>query len=393
MRVTETDTAATETITHWSDTDVLMMRHALELAANGTGQVSPGPLVGCVVVDQAREIVGEGFYLYDRIKHAETLALEQAGSKARGATAYVSLEPHAHQGRTPPCTNALIEAGISRVVAPLEDPNPEVSGRGFAHLRSARIEVCQGLLQREAERLNEKYLHFMRTGRPFVHLKLAVSLDGKIATRTGDSRWIAGPQARARAHELRHECDAIMIGAGTVVIDDPLLTDRSTKPRRLPLTRVVLDERLQTSPASQLASTAREAPVWLFSAAFSVASSGIAAASDAAAALETLGVAVICDAAGGRDVLQVLEELGHRSIQSVLVEGGGGIAGAFIDAAMVNKFTFFVAPVIIGGREAPTAVAGLGVEQMADALRLEEVEITLRGADVEVSGYPRRREE
>jgi diaminohydroxyphosphoribosylaminopyrimidine deaminase/5-amino-6-(5-phosphoribosylamino)uracil reductase len=220
-----------------------------------------------------------------------------------------------------------------------------------------------------------------------------VSLDGKIATRTGDSRWIAGPQARARAHELRHECDAIMIGAGTVVIDDPLLTDRSTKPRRLPLTRVVLDERLQTSPASQLASTAREAPVWLFSAAFSVASSGIAAASDAAAALETLGVAVICDAAGGRDVLQVLEELGHRSIQSVLVEGGGGIAGAFIDAAMVNKFTFFVAPVIIGGREAPTAVAGLGVEQMADALRLEEVEITLRGADVEVSGYPRRREE
>src|SRR6185295_9122370 len=155
------------------------------------GQVSPGPLVGCVITDAAGEIVGEGYYVFDGLRHAETLALEQAGVRARGGTAYVSLEPHAHHGRTPPCTNALIEAGINRVVAPIEDPNPDVSGKGFAHLRSVGMDLSVGLLAKEAAQLNERYLHFMRTQRPFVHLKLAVSLDGKIATRTGDSRWIA----------------------------------------------------------------------------------------------------------------------------------------------------------------------------------------------------------
>src|ERR1700694_4697906 len=176
------------------------MQRALALGAKGVGQVSPGPLVGCVIVSPSGDIVGEGSYVYENLKHAETYALEQASERARGATAYVSLEPHAHYGRTPPCTDALIRAGIARVVAPIEDPNPSVSGKGFEHLRAVGVEVCTGLLAREAERLNEKYLHFMRTGRPFVHHKLAVSLDGKIATRTGDSRWIAGPEARARAH-------------------------------------------------------------------------------------------------------------------------------------------------------------------------------------------------
>src|SRR5207244_3638214 len=184
----ETRATATETIASWSEADTRMMARAIELAAKGIAQVSPGPLVGCVIVDRNGEVVGEGFYNYERLKHAETLALEQAGARALSATIYVSLEPHAHHGRTPPCTNALIEAGITRVVAPIEDPNPEVSGKGFQHLQSAGIEVCTGLLAREAERLNEKYLHFIRTGRPFVHLKLATSLDGKVATRTGDSR-------------------------------------------------------------------------------------------------------------------------------------------------------------------------------------------------------------
>src|SRR5437660_5763265 len=229
-----------------------MMTRALGLAAQGAGQVSPGPLVGTVIVDAAGEVAGEGFYLYEQVKHAETAALEQAGERAQGATAYISLEPHAHRGRTPPCTDALIKAGVKRVVAPIEDPNPKVSGRGFAHLRQADIEVSTGLLANEAARLNEAYIHFMRTGRPFVHLKLAVSLDGKIATRTGDSRWIAGAEARARAHELRHQYDAIMIGSGTVVADDPLLTDRSGKARRRPLVRVVLDDRSRTPLDSQL---------------------------------------------------------------------------------------------------------------------------------------------
>ncbi|MCU1264795.1 MAG: Riboflavin biosynthesis protein RibD [Acidobacteria bacterium] len=382
----QTATPVSEPLGEPRDPDRRMMARALELAAAGVGQVSPGPLVGCVIVDDREKIIGEGFYIFDRVRHAETLALEQAGSNTCGATAYVSLEPHAHHGRTPPCTNALIAAGIKRIVAPIEDPNPEVSGKGFAHLRSAGIEVSVGSMAHEAERLNEKYLHFMRTGRPFVHLKLAVSLDGKIATRTGDSRWIAGEEARALSHRLRYESDAILVGAGTATVDDPLLTDRSGAPRRRVLVRIVLDERLQTAADSQLARTARDAPVLVFS-----GTSSAAAASDAVDTLQALGVEVIADETGGRDVFRVLEELGRRSIQSLLVEGGGVVAGAFIDAGMVDKATFFIAPVIIGGREAPTAVAGVGIEKMADALRLDEVEITQRGSDVEITGYPRRR--
>ncbi|MDX6384133.1 MAG: diaminohydroxyphosphoribosylaminopyrimidine deaminase, partial [Blastocatellia bacterium] len=240
------------------------MTCALELAAQGIGQVSPGPLVGTVIIDPVGEIVGEGFYLFDQIKHAETTALEQAGERARGGTAYVSLEPHAHQGRTQPCTEALIKAGIKRVIAPIEDPNPKVSGRGFAHLRAAGLEVSTGLLAEAAGRLNEAYIHFMRTGRPFVHLKLAVSLDGKVATFNGDSRWITGAEARARAHELRHQNDAIMVGGRTAEADDPLLTDRSGLKRRRPLVRAIIEQYVRLSPESQLVQTTDTAPVVIF---------------------------------------------------------------------------------------------------------------------------------
>lgn len=383
--VQPTITKVETVVSDWTKTDQRLMQRALDLAAKGVGQVSPGPLVGCVIADADGGIVGEGFYVYEQLKHAETYALEQAGARAQGATAYVSLEPHAHHGRTPPCTDALIRAGVARVVAPTEDPNPKVSGKGFAHLRAAGVEVSVGLLATESEKLNEKYLHFMRTGRPFVHLKLAVSLDGKIATRTGDSRWVAGEQSRARAHELRHECDAIMVGVGTVAIDDPLLTDRSGRTRRRLLTRIVMDERVETSPDSQLARTAREAPVWLFGSA--------GADGSAIRALETRGVEVIWDESGGRDVLSVLKELGQRLIQSVLLEGGGSLAGAFIDAQLVDKVTFFVAPLIIGGRAAPGAVGGLGAAKMADAFRLKDVEVAQRGEDLEITGYPKRRDE
>src|SRR5215510_14670890 len=248
----------------WTHTDRLMMSRALDLAARGAGQVSPGPLVGCVIVSPAGEIVGEGYYIFEAIKHAETIALDHAGEKARGATAYVSLEPHAHHGRTAPCADALIAAGIKRVVAPIEDLNPKVSGKGFAHLRAAGIQVDTGLMREEAARVNEAYLHYMTTGMPFVHLKLAVSLDGKIATRTKDSRWITGPESRERAHELRHGYDAILVGAGTVETDDPQLSDRSGLPRRRPLVRVVLDDEVRLSPDSQLALTASKAPVIVF---------------------------------------------------------------------------------------------------------------------------------
>jgi len=364
--------------TVWTDTDRRMMARALDLAVKGVGQVSPGPLVGCVVVSPAAEIVGEGFYVFEEIKHAETIALDLAGEKARGGTAYVSLEPHAHYGRTPPCTDALIAAGIKRVVAPIEDLNPKVSGKGFAHLRAAGVTVETGLLSDEATQVNEAYLHYMSTARPFVHLKLAVSLDGKIATRTGDSRWITGPEARARAHELRHAYDAILVGAGTVTTDDPLLSDRSGLPRRRPIVRVVLDHQLRLSPESRLATTTSEAPVIVF---------GDPELPNTAA-LRAQGVEIVN--ANHRDLCGVLRELGSRSLQSVLVEGGSTIAGEFLDAGLVNKVTFFIAPKIIGGMEAPSAIGGSGVEAMADALELERVTVTQHGRDIEVTGYPRK---
>jgi diaminohydroxyphosphoribosylaminopyrimidine deaminase / 5-amino-6-(5-phosphoribosylamino)uracil reductase len=360
--------------------DFEMIRRALQLANRGQGLVSPGPLVGCVIASPEGEVLGEGFYVYEQLKHAETYALEQAGERARGAIAYVSLEPHAHHGRTPPCTNALIQAGIARVVAPIEDPNPKVSGNGFAHLRSAGVEVLVGLLSREAELLNEKYLHFMRTGRPFVHLKLAASLDGKIATRTGDSRWITGAESRAQVHELRHEYDAILIGAGTAQADDPLLTDRSGKERRKPLVRVVLDEKLEIAAKSQLLRTADESPVLIFT-----GSSVPTTASDALPS----DVEVVRDPANGRDLAAILDELGGRGIQSVLVEGGANVAGKFLDAGLVDKVSFFIAPRIIGGRDAPMAIAGRGVEKLAEGIELRDVKVTQRGDDVEFTGYPR----
>ncbi|MDT4898780.1 MAG: diaminohydroxyphosphoribosylaminopyrimidine deaminase [Acidobacteriota bacterium] len=367
-----------------TDFDERMMRRALELAAQGTGQVSPSPLVGCVIVASDGRIVGEGFYLYERIKHAETIALEQAGELARGATAYVSLEPHSHQGRTPPCTEALIRAGIARVVASIDDPNLLVSGKGFATLRAAGVELRTGVLEREATRLNEAYLHSVRTARPFIHLKLACSLDGKIATRTGDSRWITGEESRARVHELRHQADAILIGAGTALGDDPLLTDRSGKARHRPLVRVVLDNNLCLTPRSQLAKTARQYPTLVF------ASDGADEA--AASALANCGVEILRDASGGYDLQSVLRELGRRSIQSLLVEGGAHVAGAFLDAGLVNKVSFFVAPTIIGGRDAPAAIGGTGAEKIADAINLQNVEVIQRGQDIEVTGYVLRDE-
>ena len=356
-----------------SETDRRMMARALELAKQGVGRVSPGPLVGCVIVSESGEVAGEGYYVFEELNHAETIALAQARENARGATAYVSLEPHAHHGRTPPCTDALIAAGIKRVVAPIEDLNPKVSGKGFAHLRQAGVCVETGLLAQEATQINEAYLHYMRTGRPFVHLKLAVSLDGKIATRTGDSRWITGAEARCRVHELRHASDAILVGAGTVAKDDPLLTDRSDLPRRRPLIRVVLDDNGRLAPEAKLAMTTSEAPVLVF---------GRASNTD----LTDKGIEIVLS--DPSNLCSVLGELGRRSIQSVLVEGGPTVAGSFIDAGLVNKVTFFIAPKIIGGMDAPSAIAGRGVERLSEALELERVEIIQRGRDIEVTGYP-----
>lgn len=356
-----------------------MTARALRLAAQGVGQVSPSPLVGCVVVDAQGEVVGEGAYIYENVTHAEVLALNQAGDKAKNGTAYVSLEPHAHHGRTPPCTEALINAGIRRVVCPIEDPNPLVSGNGFAQLRAAGVEVVTGILKTEAARLNEKFCHWHKAGRPFVHLKLATSLDGRIATRTGDSRWITGAESLTRVHKLRHEYDAILIGSNSAVTDNPLLTDRSGRKRGRPLVRVILDNSLRVSPASRLAETAKEFPTVIFT---------NSRDADKIEMLESRNIEIKQIAEGGRNLVGVLNELRKRNIQSVFVEGGAQIAGAFVDANLVDKFSFFIAPMIIGGEKAPVSIGGAGAQRLSGATRLKNVEIKQHGDDLEITGYP-----
>ena len=361
------------------DADLRFLRRSLELAAEGVGRVSPNPLVGCVIVAENGDILGEGTYLRDDVTHAEVLALMKAGTRSRGATAYVSLEPHSHHGRTPPCTEALINAGIKRVVAPIEDPNPLVSGKGFARLREAGVEVSNGLLAEEATRLNEKFVTWHLQKRPFVHLKLAMSLDGRISLKNSVSTSISGHEALRRVHQLRHEHDAIMIGATTAVVDDPSLTDRSGAARSRPLVRVVLDNSLRLPPAGKIASTAKEIPTLVMTNCIDPKRTGD---------LTDLGVEIVPVNGGARNLAGVLEELRRREIQSVLVEGGSAVAGAFIDARLVDKFTVLIAPFIIGGPDAPVAVGGKGADEIAKSLRLRDVVCTIHGEDIEITGYP-----
>jgi len=362
-----------------SANDEAFVARAIELACNGAGLVSPNPLVGCVIVSATGSIIGEGTYLKDNVTHAEVIALEEAGEKARGGTAYVSLEPHDHHGKTPPCTDALINAGIKRVVCPIDDPNPLVSGKGFERLRNAGIEVVTGILAEEASRLNEKFITWHRKGRPFVHLKLAMSLDGRISLGGSVSTALSGELARKRVHDIRHEHDAILVGGNTVVVDNPSLTDRSGKLRRRPLVRIVLDNRLQTTLDSTIVTSVNASPTLVFT------NSRDAAKVEAIRARD---VDVIESELGGRDLPGVLEELRIREIQSVLVEGGTEVAGAFVDARLVDKVTFLISPIVIGGRNAPHAIGGMGASDLMDALRLKDIEITRHGDDIEVTGYP-----
>ncbi len=361
-----------------SEFDIKMTRLALELASYGVGQVSPSPLVGCVVVGTNGEIVGEGTYIYDHTTHAEVTALQEAGTLAKGATAYVSLEPHSYQGRTKPCTTALINAGIKRVVCPVEDPNPLVSGKGFAQLRVAGVEVITGILHDEATRLNEKFCVWHQKKRPFVHLKLAMSLDGRISLANGISTAISGAESAVKVQKLRHEYDAILVGGNTALVDNPSLTDRSGGRRRRKLVRVVLDNRLRVSFESNLVQTARETPTLIIS------------NSTDEAKIEKLmenGVEVIRE--NVRDLNAVLEALRKRDLQSVLVEGGAEIAGAFVDAKLVDKYTFIVAPIIIGGHSAPVAIGGNGADSLGNVTRLCNLEIIRHGEDYEFTGYPK----
>ncbi len=355
------------------------MRRALLLAARGF--TPPNPMVGCVLVKDG-SVVGEGYHRAAGLPHAEAEALTAAGAAARRATAYVSLEPCAHVGRTPPCSKALIEAGIQRVVAAVQDPNPAVSGRSAAEFAAAGIRVDAGLMEAEARELNRAFFHFHVTGMPFVTLKAAMSLDGKIATRTGDSKWITSEAARRYVHRLRAQSGAVLCGIGTVLADDSLLTARIPGVPRQPL-RVVLDSDLRTPPESRLARTAAEVPTLL-----AVARG---AAGERAQELRALGVEILGlpRDASGRVLLQpLLEELGKRGIISVLVEGGGETHAAFIEQRLFHRMMWFVAPKIIGGRSAPSSVEGTGAEMMEMAARLQRLKVRRIGPDLLIETGP-----
>jgi diaminohydroxyphosphoribosylaminopyrimidine deaminase/5-amino-6-(5-phosphoribosylamino)uracil reductase len=358
--------------------DETWMRRALDLAEPGRGHVEPNPLVGAVVVREG-QAVGEGWHQRYGGPHAEVHALGAAGEAARGGTLYVTLEPCCHHGKTPPCTDAVLRAGVRRVVAAMTDPFPQVAGRGAERLRAAGVAVDIGVGEPEARRLNAPYLKLLATGRPYVHAKWAMTLDGKIATRTGDSKWISNEASRRRVHDLRGRMDAIVVGVGTVLADDPRLTARPPGPRTA--ARVVLDSRGRTPPTCLLARTARETPA--------VVATTAAIPSAMRAELEARGCEVLClPAAGGRpEVGALLDELGRRRFSNVLVEGGGAVLGSFLDGGAVDEVHAFIAPRLAGGADARTPVAGRGVDRIADALGLAEVQVEVLGTDVYVRGW------
>jgi len=357
------------------DTAERFMRRALELAERARGLTSPNPMVGAVIVTAAGEIVGEGFHARAGAPHAEIEALRAAGGRAQGATLYVTLEPCAHHGRTPPCAPAVIEAGVARVVAAIGDPNPLVGGRGLDLLRTAGIEVRIGVVAAEAERQNRVFLTAMRERRPHVTLKAGMTLDGKIADLHGASRWITGDAARHRAHRLRSESDAIVVGIGTVLRDDPELTVRLGEPwPREPL-RVVLDTAARTPVGARLIRAGRPSSA--------VIAVGADAAEPRVRELTASGATIVaCGTRDGRvDLGALLTELFARDVRAVLVEGGGEVHGAFLDAGLVDRVAMFAAPLLIGGRGATPVVGGAGRE-LKSAVRLGGFTVTPLGDDL-----------
>jgi diaminohydroxyphosphoribosylaminopyrimidine deaminase / 5-amino-6-(5-phosphoribosylamino)uracil reductase len=363
--------------------DAAYMARALELASRGEGYVEPNPMVGCVVVRDG-EVVGEGWHQKFGGSHAEVEALRIAGARARGATMYVTLEPCCHQGKTPPCTEAIIAAGIARVVCAQHDPFEQVAGKGIEVLKASRIASEVGMLAADAKRLNAPYLKLVTTGRPWIIAKWAMTLDGKIATRTGDSRWISGEASREIVHRLRGRVDGIMVGRGTVEADDPLLTARPPGPRTA--TRIVVDSGAAIPLDSRLVRSVGGAPV--------LVAVGSEAPQENIDRLLAAGCEVIvCQSADaiGKSVSipALLDELGRRRMTNVLVEGGSQLLGAFFDAGAIDEARIFIAPRIIGGSKSPTAIAGAGLERVAAAIPLIDTEIQQVGNDLYLHGRMR----
>lgn len=355
--------------------DLRSMRAALALARRGLGTVWPNPAVGCVIVDRGR-IVGRGWTQPGGRPHGETEALGRAGEAARGATAYVSLEPCCHWGRTPPCTDALIAAGIRRVVVALEDPDPRVAGAGVRQLHAAGLEVETGLCEAEAAEINAGFFCRLRNGRPLVTLKLATSLDGRIATGSGESQWITGPPARDRAHALRAAHDAIMVGTGTVLADDPQLTCRLPGLAHRSPVRVVVDRHLRIPPTTRLISDARAVPVWVMTLP--------SADPERRQAFLRAGATVIdIDPSpdGNGSLAAALAALGERGITRLLVEGGGHLAAAFARAGLIDRLVWVHAPMLIGGDGIP-AIAEVGLEVLSKAPSFTRLSTETVGDDV-----------
>ena len=346
--------------------DAEYLREALDLARKGRAQASPNPLVGAVLVREG-VVVGRGYHTYAGVRHAEVVALEEAGEKSRGATLYINLEPCFHQGRTAPCADALIAAGVARVVAALEDPNPLVSGSGFRKLRAAGIAVeIAADFTAEAEKLNEPFIHFMRTGRPLVTLKSAVTLDGKIAAPDDNEGWITSERARAHVQQLRHDSDAILTGIGTVLGDDCLLNDRSGLPRGRPLLRIVLDSQLRLPLDSKMVRSVQD----------DVLVVGTSAASaERRRALEARGVKVlIFDGPGGRaDLRRLVAWLGEQKYLSLMIEAGSKVNWTALDTGVVDKVFLYYGPKILGGMQSLPMAGGIGRRRRADAILVRRV--------------------
>jgi diaminohydroxyphosphoribosylaminopyrimidine deaminase/5-amino-6-(5-phosphoribosylamino)uracil reductase len=359
------------------DLDLWHMRRALELAVLGQGQVEPNPMVGCVIV-QGAEIIGEGWHRRFGGPHAEIEALEIAGRRAAGATMVVTLEPCCHFGKTPPCTRAILAAGIRRVVVAQRDPFPKVDGGGLAELQAAGVEVRVGPLEDEARRLNAPYLKLLSTGRPWVIAKWAMTLDGRTATRTGSSRWISNEQSREIVHRLRGRMDAIVIGRETARMDDPLLTARPPGPRNA--LRVVLDSRASLSSNSQLVRTAKQHPILV---AVGTHASGAESRRLSEAGCDVL----VCPGESHAARLEhLLDELGRRRLTNVLVEGGGQLVGGLLDDGQIDEIHVFVAPKLIGGEAARSPIEGQGIGEMADALTLDGIQWKQLGGDFYLTG-------
>jgi diaminohydroxyphosphoribosylaminopyrimidine deaminase/5-amino-6-(5-phosphoribosylamino)uracil reductase len=355
--------------------DLAHMRAALQLAARGLGNTWPNPAVGCVLVKDGK-VVGRGWTQPGGRPHAETEALARAGQAAQGATAYVTLEPCSHHGRTPPCCDALIQAGVSRVVVALRDPDARVDGRGFARLRQAGVTVEEGLLGAEAAALNAGFIRRITAGLPLMTLKLAATLDGRIATGTGESRWITGPEARRAVHALRARHDAVLVGSGTVLADDPDLTCRIAGMDPVPMLRVIADARLRTPPGARLVREAGRQPTWLLT--------GAGHRPSALAPYIEAGVEVVTirrAAGGGLLPRPMLAALATRGVTRVLAEGGAGLAAGLLRAGLVDRLVWFHAPGVMGAEGWPSA-GPLGVAALAAMPRFRRVATEAVGEDV-----------